>query len=187
MRTVPCRVRYTIVSWDFSPCRYLSVRRRGVIYHVPLLARSVYCRVVVFLRLLFLFGSSSIIVLWMRNVMNHAPTPFRLSIPPWMRNVMNHAHIVLILLQSYHTNNDRMYHICKKLYHICNFQRNLLENVRYMYTLRQIGINIYQKTDLRQPYGRESSRSAHRVQYIAWCWAWLRLLFLFGSSFIMVL
>ena len=61
-----------------------------------------------------------------------------------------------------------MYHICKKLYHICNFQRNLLENVRDMYTLRQIGIKIYQKTDLRQPYGRESSRSAHRVQYIAW-------------------
>ena len=46
MRTVPCRVRSTIVSWDFSPCRYLSVRRRGVIHHVPLLARSVYCRVV---------------------------------------------------------------------------------------------------------------------------------------------
>ena len=36
-----------------------------------------------------------------------------------------------------------------------------------MYTLRQIGINIYQKTDLRQPYGRDASRSAHRVQYIA--------------------
>ena len=100
---------------------------------------------------------------------------------------MNHAHIVFILLQSYHTNTDRMYHICKKMYHICNFQRNLLENVRDMYTLRQIGINIYQKTDLRQPYGRDASRSAHRVQYIAGGWAWLRLLFLFGSSFIMVL
>ena len=83
------------------------------------------------------------------------------------RDESNHAHIVLILLQSYHTNTDRMYHICKKLYHICNFQRNLLENVRDMYTLRQIGINIYQKTDLRQPYGRDASRSAHRVQYIA--------------------
>ena len=68
------------------------------------------------------------------------------------RDESNQAHIVLILLQSYHTNTDRMYHICKKLYHICNFQRNLLENVRDMYTLRQIGINIYQKTDLRQPY-----------------------------------
>ena len=84
-----------------------------------------------------------------------------------MRNVINHAHIVFILLQSYHTNTDRMYHICKKLYHICNFQRNLLENVRDMYTLRQIGINIYQKTDLRQPYGRDASRSAHRVWSIA--------------------
>ena len=103
------------------------------------------------------------------------------------RDESNHAHIVLILLQSYHTNTDRMYHICKKLYHICNFQRNLLENVRDMYTLRQIGINIYQKTDLRQPYGRDASRSAYRVQYIAGGWAWLRLLFLFGSSFIMVL
>ena len=81
---------------------------------------------------------------------------------------MNHAHIVLILLQSYHTNTDRMYHICKKLYHICNFQRNLLENVRDMYTLRQIGISFSLKTDLRQPYGRDLSRSAHRVQYIAW-------------------
>ena len=169
MRTVTCRVRYTIVSWDFSPCRYLSVRRRGVIHHVPLLKRSVYCRVVVFLRLLFLFGSSSIIVLWMRNVMNHAlstadalismerrnvinhaPTPFGLFFSVG-RNVMNHAHIVLILLQSYHTNTDRMYHICKKLYHICNFQRNLLENVRDMYTLRQIGISFSLKTDLRLP------------------------------------
>ena len=104
----------------------------------------------------------------MRNVINHAPTPFGLSIPPWMRNVINHTHIVFILLQSYHTNTDRMYHICKKLYHICNFQRNLLENVRYMYTLRQIGISFSLKTDLRQPYGRDLSRSAHRVQYIAW-------------------
>ena len=58
------------------------------------------------------------------------------------RDESNHAHIVLILLQSYHTNTDRMYHICKKLYHICNFQRNLLENVRDMYTLRQIGISF---------------------------------------------
>ena len=58
------------------------------------------------------------------------------------RDESNHAHIVLILLQSYHTNTDRMYHICKKLYHICNFQRNLLENVRDVYTLRQIGISF---------------------------------------------
>ena len=76
-----------------------------------------------------------------RNVINHAPTPFGLFFSVG-RNVMNHAHIVLILLQSYHTNTDRMYHICKKLYHICNFQRNLLENVRDVYTLRQIGISF---------------------------------------------
>ena len=62
MRTVPCRVRYTIVSWDFSPCRYLLVRRRGVIYHVPLLACSVHCVVlgvappVVFIRIIIHHG-----------------------------------------------------------------------------------------------------------------------------------
>ena len=37
--------------------------------------------------------------------------------------VFFHHCCLLILLQRYHTNTNRMYHICKKLYHICNFQR----------------------------------------------------------------
>ena len=145
MRTVPCRVRYTIVSWYFSPCRYLSVRRRGVIHHVPPTAfgplrgvgrGSVCCFIRIIIHNGFMISERDESRPYAIRVV-HSPVDAE-------RDESNHAHIVLILLQSYHTNTDRMYHIC-------NFQRNLLENVRDMYTLRQIGINIYQKTDLRQP------------------------------------
>ena len=115
-----------------------------MIYHVPLLACSVHCVVlgvappVVFIRIIIHNG--------FMNTERDKSRPYAIRVVhspvDAERDESNHAHIVLILLQSYHTNTDRMYHICKKLYHICNFQRNLLENVRDMYTLRQIGISF---------------------------------------------